>query len=188
MKKLLTIVLVFVLAQSAFGVGGILESGGESNLVLGVDVTVGDTIQVDLTWNAESTGIQYIDFETSGTSAPTLAVGGWIGGFDNIAAIDGTLTGGDIIDAASSLTAGWSLGTGSLGVGTGTILYSFNATVNGEGQIDTAHQAGDLYYDKNNTGGTTYYIGPEGGLVITPEPMTIVLLGLGGLFLSRRRK
>ena len=191
MKKLLTIVLVLALAPMAFG-NASLTSGGKASLELGngKDVTVGSVITVDMTFDAELTGLQYVDFVPGaanvGDVAPTIAVGAWAPCLSQFAD-NGTLTAGDIMDAAGFIPSPWSLGTGGLGVATGTVLYSFQATVNGTGQIAPEFQGGDLYYDINNPTGTNY--GLTGiGMVIIPEPMTIALLGLGGLFLVRRRK
>ena len=196
MKKLLTIVLVLALAQIAFGGSAILTSGGKSALELGPtgDVTVGQVITVDMTSDSELTGLKYVDFVPSDTceedGKPTIAVGAWTACMNPATANNGTLIGQDIIDAAAAMTLGWSLGTGGKGVATGTVLYSFSATVNGYGRIDPAYQnPPDLYYDKNNPAGTSFYMGlGNAGLEIVPEPMTIALLGLGGLFLLRRRK
>ena len=189
MKKLLTILLVLALAPMAFG-NATLSSGGKTTLVLGTDVDVDDVITVDLTFDCELTGISYIDFLPSapnvGDIQPIVAVGAWEPCFNTLPSA-GTLSGGDILDAEAFMTAGWSLGTGSLGVATGTVLYSFSATVKGTGQIDAYLAATDTIFDLNNTTGMT--VGSNFvGLEIVPEPMTIALLGLGGLFLMRRRK
>jgi len=190
MRKALAIILVLVLAPMAFGAH--LTSGGKDTLVLGPgkDVTVGDVITVDLTFDCELTGIRYIDFISSapnpGDVRPVISsVGSWAPCMQPDSD-PGTLVSGDIMDAEGVLTF-WTLGTGELGVAAGTILYSFSATVNGVGRIDPYMGPSDLYYDKSNPGGTNYGLVMY-GVEIVPEPMTIALLGLGGLFLAHRRK
>ena len=179
MKKLLILMLVLGLVSTASAATATLrlEYSGSSTAPASV---LGTTISVDLLSDVALTGIQEIDFG-EGTSTGTLSLGDWQVGTQSQAGEDGTLTSNDIIDAFASTTVAWAADT---------VLYSFDYAVdatNGGGTVQIMMQTGNAM----NNGLMTVYTYPGSislaPLTIVPEPMTIALLGLGGLFLRRRK-
>lgn len=183
MKKLLILMLVLGLVSTASAVSVSLTSGGNSTLIIGTNVNINDVITVDLTFDVASTGLSEIDFvsSTSGGIKPLIAaIGAWTGGMITLAD-NGTLSGGNIIDADSNAALGFD-------VAAGTIVYSFLATVKGTGEITPVMTSADFYFTKTSP---YFYYGnvvTQNALTIVPEPATIMLLGLGGLLLRRRKK
>ena len=167
-KKLLVFVSVLALAQAASAVSVSLVSGGESTLTLGVDITIGQTIQVDLICDVDITSIYYIDF-LSGPGNTIPALGAWQPPMDS-PNFPGIASGGDIIDAGASATAGSPAAAG-------TVLYSFNAIINGTGVITPYMSASDYILTPTVYGNNI----TQNVLHIVPEPVTIVLFTLGGL-------
>jgi len=174
MKKFLVLMLVLGLASaaSATTINLSLTVGGSSS----VSYTSGNTYQVDLKADQDLKAIGEIDFIVE-TSSNTSALGAWINGPAGGLNDPGTLTGNDILNA-------W-YGANDLRTA-GTVLYSFNVTVyaNGTASIDNLSYIFDPAYVMPPT---NYDIGTLSGVSFVPEPMTIALLGLGGLFLRRRK-
>jgi hypothetical protein len=159
-----------------------LSSGGNRTITAAID----DVITVDLKATITIAGI--VDLDVTHDAAATLAVGTFNatkGG--GLGENPGTLIGGDIVGIVASALVPNKFITGT------DIIYSFSATVTGNNSvvIGLAMQAGDRVVN----GITNYYYSPTGtqnsvtlgGLTIVPEPMTLVLLGLGGLFLRSRK-
>jgi hypothetical protein len=178
-KKFLIFALVLALCSTASAVSVSLTSGGKSTLVQGVDWTVGQTITVDLVVDTSTKSIYVIDFLVP-SAVGTASVGAWSAAMPNFVS-PGTLDGsGNIRDAGATCPTGSPAAAG-------TVLYSFSVVLSDTGLI-SPYMVGTDYII---TGGTTVYASPTGigqnGLHIVPEPITIALLGLGGLFLRRRR-
>ena len=116
-----------------------------------------------------------LDFTASGTN--TATGGSWQVG-NSAVSDDGTESAGDITGAYMLVVMGEEYLAG-------TVLYKFSATINETGTIGMANVSclcpclaiTPHYYN---------LVLHELDVTI-PEPMTIVLLGLGGLFLRRRR-
>ena len=181
MKKFLIVLLVLALGSAA--------SAYELALVTSDPLVAGTTIQVDLV-NVDfpCSGIAKIDFVVTGSTEITAAGGAWV---SPMAAApgggDGALSGagaGNSITRAEGYTA-----TGGTNANIGTVLYSFDLTLHAlDGQVAPVMTDGAFDYAFENPG-PSYYAASEITLtpLIIPEPMTIALLGLGGLFLRRRK-
>lgn len=185
MKKLLMLMLVLGFATAANA--AVLDIGlfwfdGTNYLDEAPATVLGTTITVNVIGDKTVKGTNGIDFG-EGTSTGTLSLGSWQ--VATTTGTDGTLTGNDIIDASYTSTAAATAGT---------VLYTFDyavaAGVSGGGTVQAMMQTGDKF-----TNGLTAYLWEGTGahstvlsdLTIVPEPMTIALLGLGGLFLRRRK-
>jgi hypothetical protein len=174
MKKLLILMLVLGLTSAV--------QATTLNLTLSsadvyTDVLPGTVITVTLTADQTIKNFKEgIDFTASGTNA--LSSGSWQVGNASVSD-DGTESAGDIVGAYMLAVMGEQYTAG-------TVLYQFSATINEDGHIGMANVS---CIDPAVPMPPTYYqIGALNGLDVTiPEPMTIVLLGLGGLFLRRRR-
>jgi hypothetical protein len=182
MKKFLTFVVVLALASSASAVSISLVSGGASTLTLGTDVTVGQVITVDLISDTGCNGVNSIDFLNVGQTLGAIA--GWQGTMAlGIGSQNGTPTGNDIIRANANAQAGAEAGAGAS-------LYQYTVTVGGLGTLTPVMGAYDWFSTLTGPPPYGYWYGPaitQNALHIVPEPVTIVLLGLGGLLLRRRK-
>jgi hypothetical protein len=177
MKKLLALLLVLGMSSLASATTVSLTDEGMT-----IDATPGDTVTLTISSDA-----------TPGIVA-----------FDAII----TVTGGDIISAAMDGgdadygTYGWDVGfpiyaigvgTSSVEIGGGNFMGNVNTII---GWVDVAYEGGTQVVDiapgvahgGNGDTGLNPLTYSSGVVTIVPEPMTIALLGLGGLALLRRRK
>jgi hypothetical protein len=175
MKKLLILLLVLGMATAANAASAnlYLHHNGSATAPQSV---IGTTITVDLKMNVDISQINNVDFGL-GTATGTLSTGSWYTA--GSVSSPGTISGGDIVDAY------WNKAGGGADYAKDTVFYSFTVAVTGGGTLVPIMNAGDVA-----TKGFTSYTAAENTytpLTILPEPMTIALLGLGGLFLRRRR-
>jgi len=165
MRKLLILFLVLGLASTA------------NALLIKVDGLEGDFFEVD-----EQTEITVVSEDTSSWLGYIIVEEGGAGSLENVAVLDAA---GDLGAAAPYTEAGWGTGyelTVSMGpAGDPPIAIGDQFSLDYVGSIgDTATIS--LFVDPE-------YTIPVASVSVTvvPEPMTIILLGLGGLFLRRRR-
>jgi len=176
MKKLLVLMLVLgmVSAAQALTIDLTLSTTDEHLLV-----PVGTVITVSFTASDKVTNIPKIDFTANGTNDNAIAGMGWLVG-NAAVSLNGTETGSDILGAKLAQALGEQYVAG-------TVLYQFQVTINEGGDIGMANiQVQNPYVAMPPT---WYTIGTLNTLPVSviPEPMTIALLGLGGLFLRRRK-
>ena len=200
MKKLLIFMLVLCLASVSQAALVGLKIGGSSQYV----ATAGETVTIDVVADAKSFGVELmtvegnaavatavVDMDGAAGSTPSLGAGmllinaGYLDNYDGV-----------LFDYFSEYS--------TAGVAAGVVLASFEYTLDtlwdgtpywvsplvtgtsyeyASGSFDTAA----LSYASLDVGGTPTSIGIT-GVRIVPEPMTIALLGLGSLFLLKRRK
>ena len=179
MKKMLILIVVLALSTSASAVMVSAVSGGSAT----IDVAPGATVVVDLVSDTLCTAL--MDTGTagwwvtadSGIGLPTN------GTFDS--SLDQVTS-----DALSRLYAGTSSGTAYIDIGdsifqfsvtapTGLGTYDVDMNVNSE-TASFFDELGAEHYDDLVQGGSL-------AITVIPEPMTIALLGLGGLFLRRKK-
>ena len=203
MKKLLIFMLVLGLASVSQAAVANLTIGGATEIV----GTAGSTYTVQLIADLKcfavtelmAVEVQNVNTDNQGTSwSASEAVAG------TIAALPTAGAGMTISEAGYLEDKGvlfdWFSEYSIDGVAAGTVLASFNYTIpTSWGGTDywiaplvpgTAYI--DILGDPYTAGASSASLfGPVtvgiGGVHIIPEPMTIVLLGLGGLFLRRRK-
>jgi len=196
MKKLICLALVLSLAQlaSATTVSLVLDGGGTTVMA---DSTV--TINVVADWAvSDNAGFNLMESTTSAAGdATALAVGTLNAGFDFISAA-GTLCNVEsgsrfiLIDRINGVIT-----DGSPPIAAGDALYSFDLLVPSGATVGDAFTIDDAFGEPVVSAGPPYATGIHGGgdvtdiepltLTVVPEPMTIVLLGLGSIFLFRRK-
>ncbi len=169
MKRLLMLMLVLGMASVANAV--LIQVDGQDPGQT-VDIAEGITSVISVVSEDTSSWLGYIIIEEGGTGALTDAV--------NLDAA------GDMAAVLAYTEAGWGVGyelTVSMGQGgVPAIAVGPQFTINYSGGV-----LGD-------TATISLFVDPEYGvpvdsvaITIIPEPMTVILLGLGGLFLRRRK-
>jgi len=174
MKKMLILAMVLALATSASAVSVSVVSGGLS----AIDVAPGATVVVDLVSDTDCTGI--VAFNVSGDAALTLPSNGTFNSFLDFVTSDALAD----LEAISTATSG------SIAAGSSIFSFSFVApTVVGTYNIDTGFDADWVsFFDAAAVDQWANVVdGDSLAVTVVPEPMTIALLGLGGLFLRRRK-
>jgi hypothetical protein len=195
MKKLLIFMLVFVMASSA---SATLTTGWyyawEWTDDNAGDVVVGDTISVEIFAGDSviaspilNTVLNVSDAASASNFALTTTSDWSYQDPTNGISSDGS--GGYDVKVSGNLNAGK--------VPIDQSIYSFQFVTDAVGTVvidavsgnwstytAVVGQAGEAYYDTYGTVGGL----PYAEITVVPEPMTIVLLGFGSLFLLRRRK
>jgi hypothetical protein len=184
MKKLLAFVLVLGIASIANAASCelylLIDGTSTYDVASGLTPTVDLYIDVAVTslYDADdaSGGMDIVQNLTSGSV--TLSLGDWISTSSKESV--GTISSGDIVDMY------W-YRESTTNHPADTIIYSFSITLSSDaaGTIDPFMSSNDRVMSGLMVHGwneNTY-----SGVTIVPEPMTIMLLGLGGLFLRRRK-
>jgi len=165
MRKLLMLFLVLGLASAA------------NATLIKVDGLEGDSFEVDT-----QTTITVVSEDASSWLGYIIIEDGGAGSLENVTVLDAA---GDLGAAAPYTESGWGTGfelSASMGpLGNPPIAVGTQFSLDYIGAIgDTATIS--LFVDPEYTTPVASV-----NLTVVPEPMTIILLGLGGLFLRRRR-
>lgn len=192
MKKFLIVMLVLALTSMANAAVLELLVGGSSTVADGAGTVTVDLVSPDITVSAiGGAGAGDLDIiASSGLAIPTVGTFGAVSsliGFMQPAGFAlnvGAIVGPDIIGISGGADAGKEAGLGD-------VLYSFTINIPGGsvGETLTPFMGGTDYVMSLTTSpmfwaGSSLTLNP---LTVVPEPMTIALLGLGGLFLRRRK-
>ena len=165
MRKLLVLILVLGLASAA------------NAMLITVDDQEGESFEVDLT-----TTITVVSEDASSWLGYIIVEEGGAGSLENVVVLDAA---GDLGAAEAYTEAGW--GTG----------YQLSASMGptGDPPIAAGSQFSlDYVGEVGDTATISLFLDPEYttpvasvNLTVVPEPMTVLLLSIGALFLRRRR-
>ena len=164
MRKLLILFLVLGLASTA------------NALLIKVDDLEGESFEVD----TQAT-ITVVSEDTSSWLGYIIIEEGGAGSLENVVILDAA---GDNASSGPYTEAGW-----------GTVFELTTAATNNNPPIGVGSQFSlDYVGEVGDTATISLFVDPEYttpvasvNVTVVPEPMTIILLGLGGLFLRRRR-
>ncbi|MHC4215232.1 MAG: PEP-CTERM sorting domain-containing protein [Planctomycetota bacterium] len=197
MNKLASLTLVVVLTSFANAATVSLELDGG-----GTTVTAGSTVTINVTadWDVSDNAVFNLKQSTTSAAgnATAVAVGTLNAGFDSATTDPGfpVNTQSDtrfiLIDRINGVIEG-----GSPAITAGVPLYSFDLLIPAGAVLNDTFTIDDAFGTPVVTGGPPYDTGIHGGgdvsdigaltLTVVPEPTSIALLGLGCIFLVRRR-
>ena len=165
MRKLLILFLVLGMASTA------------NALLIKVDDLEGESFEVDV-----QATITVVSEDTSSWLGYIIIEEGGAGTLENVAILDAA---GDIASSGAYTEAGW---------GTGFELTAAAGPNNNPPVAVGTQFSLDYVGELGDTATISLFVDPEYttpvasvNVTVVPEPMTIILLGLGGLFLRRRR-
>jgi hypothetical protein len=177
MKSVLSLACVLVISSLCSAAVVNLTSAGSNS----VAVNEGDTVTVDLTLDFACSGLDWINFVTTG-GLSIDAPGTWQGDMTDAPLSSGTLTSTGL---ANSIIEAYSNASSDLPAG--TILYTFTLTASDAGTVAPSMSDDDFAFQFSSAGYTGDQLTMAGLEVsIVPEPATIFLLGLG--FVCLRKK
>jgi len=204
MKKLLIFMLVLGMASTASAV--LVPSTQTFYFQMeisapGTDFEIGDTVTIDI-YAGDTAAVTdmlgtvlNISEATSAAVATISSSAHW--NIEPVVPPDGTLT------TTADGGGGWNVNVSGLvatvGIPTNDLIYTVTFVANGAGVVIIDAASGtwsgyeavvgpvDGLYDGETPAYEAYGL-PYAEITVIPEPMTIALLGLGGLFLLRRRK
>ena len=164
MRKILVLFLVLGMASAA------------NATIIKVDDLEGESFEVDL-----QTTITVVSEDTSSWLGYIIIEEGGAGSLENVVVLDAA---GDSASAGPYTEVGW---------GTGFELTA--AATNENPPVAVGNQFSlDYIGEVGDTATISLFLDPEYttpvasvNVTVVPEPMTVILLGLGGLFLRRRR-
>lgn len=177
MKKLLVLILVLAMASAGWAatVTMRVESGDQKDSYEYSDTI---TIEVVADFGVGNFSISKVKTDNGGTSSsPALHEDFTIS----------PLNDGDVVNSAGVLIQSVAGSTNGFDLSSGTVLWEFEFHV-----PDLEHSTYITISSEGVDVSDSYYMTSASSIGdleihVTPEPMTIALLGLGGLFLRRRK-
>jgi len=202
MKKILVFMFILGLVSSANAAIVTIKGNGDSGTVT---VSAGDTVAITVISDTDSTAgytLSLTETRDNVNGYVTATALGVINTGFSVARVNGTLRNTMTTSTVTSLTNRYMIIDKASGatviastVTAGSVLYSFDALVPTAGEIGdtwtiTMAVGAPVFSGANYTHNmNAVAVATTNALTleIVPEPMTIALLGLGGLFLRRRR-
>jgi hypothetical protein len=175
MKKLLVLLMVLGLATSAQAALSLSLSATQINVGDSVTVSVSDSVGVNWTWQFVLSEDTYNWTDPAAAAYNPNRSSGVGGGVTILAAAGGMAS----VTPDASYAAVTQLNAGGVTPAAPAAGVQFTVSIKGM-------QAGTIYIDLQDFEMDSK-VGGYSTLVVVPEPMTLALLGLGGLFLRRRK-
>ncbi len=183
MKKLLIFMLVLGMASAASALTVNLSLDGSTAAPVSVNVTPGSTTTIYIisdTSGASGDYWTYLEWNLPSAGSMGVTFGG-LPNADIFAAAGNTASITDWSGAIVDVEFNAADSGGNVAAGT---HFKFDMTIGGGAATDGSDDF-NIWTTKPNDG--SYPVDDVLTINIIPEPMTIALLGLGGLFLRRRR-
>jgi hypothetical protein len=175
-KKVLAIVLVLAFVSASYGDSSAFLSGGSGF----VTVAPGDSIKVDLVADFPVDRVQIVSIVDTTAVAGVASSPALHAGFDwtSITSVGPLNQAGNLVEFVNG---GVMTFAGSPKIAPGESLFSFDYLVPNALGMATIGPGAGVTASVSGTAPAPLEMN------VVPEPMTVVLLGLGGLFLVRRK-